>query len=111
MMNSTEATLFKVFMWVMGGMATAIFAVVSLTYKSQLDTAKVIQDHISVQVPFNQYVIRRMNADSTDIIHIKAAVFEMQLWIKTFEEKKTECKKLEAILPKEQVFKDYSNGN
>lgn len=82
-MNSTETTLLRVFMWTVGGMATAIFAIVSLTYKSQLDTARLLQDHISVQLPHNQYVIRRLNADSTDILELKITVNELQEWMKS----------------------------
>ena len=71
-MNQIETGLVKLGLWAFGIMFTAIFLMVSLTYKSQLDTAKLISDHISTQMPADQYVVHRFRLDSLAILDLQS---------------------------------------
>jgi len=101
-MNNVESTIFKVFMWVMGGMATAILMLVSMTYQSQKNVESGFNDFRVTQTKHNDYTIRRLNSDSVELNRLRTDVLEIKVWIKEFKESPAKCKKLEAILPKEQ---------
>ena len=72
MMNQIETGLVKLGLWAFGIMFTAIFLMVSLTYKSQLDTAKLISDHMSAQIPTDQYAFHRFRLDSLAILNLQS---------------------------------------
>lgn len=121
MMNQTESLIFKMFMWTIGIMATAMVAISGLTYKSQIDTAAKIDNFIIEQSNINQYATRRFNADSLEIIDLKnqnsryktiLIKLDPESFADEFYDKESFFKQpiSEAVLPKNKYsLKDLSN--
>jgi len=111
-MNNIESGLFKFGLWAFGIMFSAIFLMVSLTYKSQLDTADFLRNHAITQSQTEEYTIRRLSVDSVNIIKLQSENYDLKMCIKrispevyksifldTFE---AFYPKQEAILPEEK---------
>lgn len=104
-MNKLEERLVKLGLWAFGIMFTAIFTMVTLTYQSQLNTENLIRSFKAEQIPVNQYTIRRLAYDSTNIMILQQQVAVLQYWVKkinpeSFKEDPIVIPKINGILPK-----------